>query len=473
MNPFDSFDLQQATNPNVSFKRKLMKVRITLINNANQQQKAVVVVDENATVKQLISISKNKLKIKTCRLFSTQTGRAVEIDAGKVLQNNEVILCSSGENPVFTESAEISSISAVVKCIHNLSTVEITAIEQLERVGKFPGMLFCIGMPDLHAGNSTPIGAVFATKDKIYPELIGGDIGCGISLFKTALKSKNVVGRESKIANQLQGLEGSMAAISITEWLDQYGLQSNSYDSSLGTIGRGNHFAELQMIDEIIDDTVANLDKDLVYLVVHSGSRGFGKEVLETYGESEQSVYLNYHDQALKWAQCNRDAIADRFSKCVESEVEKVSELWHNFVEEKMLQNGQKVFLHRKGAIPSDKSNLLILPGSRGTKTYLLQPIGNQEGNGYSIAHGAGREMSRSKALSKFSNKFKSKKEMVQTLTENQFGGVVVCEDLDLLCEETPEAYKDVDLIVQDLVDLDIVKIVAVLKPLVTYKMRG
>ena len=128
----------------------------------------------------------------------------------------------------------------------------------------------------------------------------------------------------------------------------------------------------------------------------------------------------------------------------------------------------KSVIIHRKGATPSNKG-YVVIPGSRGSYSYLVKPITeNSWVGGYSLAHGAGRKMSRSKALSSVKNHYENADCLLITPLESR----VICENKDLLYEEAPEAYKKIEDIVFDLAYFKQVKIVAVLKPLLTYKFK-
>ena len=128
----------------------------------------------------------------------------------------------------------------------------------------------------------------------------------------------------------------------------------------------------------------------------------------------------------------------------------------------------KSVIVHRKGATPSDKG-YVVIPGSRGSYSYLVKPLTeNSWIGGYSLAHGAGRKMSRSKALSSVKNQYENANNLLITPLESR----VICENKDLLYEEAPEAYKKIEDVVFDLAYFKLVKIVAVLKPLLTYKFK-
>ena len=142
-----------------------------------------------------------------------------------------------------------------------------------------------------------------------------------------------------------------------------------------------------------------------------------------------------------------------------------ISDACHNAIVPKVW-NGEPCWLHRKGAAPADEGPLVI-PGSRGSMSYLVEPMGHQAPNGYSLAHGAGRKWTRSAARDRLGSKYRAK-----DLTRTSLKSRVICEDKALLFEEAPEAYKKIDDVIGDLVELGLVRVLATLKPLITYKVR-
>jgi len=123
-------------------------------------------------------------------------------------------------------------------------------------------------------------------------------------------------------------------------------------------------------------------------------------------------------------------------------------------------------WLHRKGAAPSTVGPVVI-PGSRGAFTYLVAPKDPGEKSAFSPAHGTGRKWSRSDSRARLENRF-SAKDLVRT----ELGSHVICEDRELLYEEAPQAYKNITVVIDDLVQAGLVDVVAIMKPLVTYKVR-
>lgn len=364
------------------------------------------------------------------------------------------------------------------------SWIEGNAIAQLDKVAALPHVEHVYGMPGVHPGPGHPIDAVFIVKDWIYPHLIGSDIGCGMSWWKLP----NSPGKIKRWADKMKGLE---TGVSDPEyWLEKHSVEPCGFEHSLGTIGHGNHFAELLVPDGVIDpEAYVRLTQDApCILLVHSGSRGFGEKILyqhtevyKDYGlaaDSEQAgEYVRAHLHAMKWAKLNRRVIAERIFEMIGSDGEFLNDIAHNFLDARLQSINVSAgvqpkahisYYHRKGAIPSDQG-AVIIPGSRGSHSYIVEPIGeNIAKSGSSLSHGAGRKMSRRDARLKFN----AERDSIQRLQRTKFNSIVICEDRELLMEEAPEAYKPIDRVIQDLVDHDLVKVIAMMKPIITYKFR-
>lgn len=354
--------------------------------------------------------------------------------------------------------------------------IEGAAVQQLEKTAELPGMIAAVGMPDLHPGKSYPIGAAFATRDVFYPALVGNDIGCGMGLWQTDLPRRKI--KRDAWAAKLTALEGPWRG-DTEQWLAAYGVAPTDFDHSLGTIGSGNHFAELQKFDTVVDEEILQtlgFDRHQVQLLVHSGSRGFGEAVLRRHleqsgsggvavGTAAADQYLTQHAQATRWAVANRALIARRLLDCLGTEGEPRFDTCHNSVTEAMVA-GCPCWLHRKGVAPATEG-VAIIPGSRGTLTYLVQPTGNQEETLFSLAHGAGRKWNRGEARARMKAKYRA-----ESLATTDLGSTVICEDKGLLFEEAPPAYKNIDAVVNDLVTTGLVRIIATLRPILTYKVR-
>jgi len=178
---------------------------------------------------------------------------------------------------------------------------------------------------------------------------------------------------------------------------------------------------------------------------------------------------LRAHDGAVRWAIANRALIAHRMGGLIGASGTRVLDACHNHVEAQE-QDGRRCWLHRKGAT-SATVGPVVIPGSRGAWSYLVAPVlpPDQPDRGlFSLAHGAGRKFSRGEMKGRLRERFS-----LDQLTRTELGSRVICEDRDLLYEEAPQAYKNVDVVVQDLVDAGLARIAAVLRPLLTYKTRS
>ena len=353
--------------------------------------------------------------------------------------------------------------------------IEGEALRQLEQTAALPGMRQAVGLPDLHPGKGYPIGAAFLSE-KIYPALVGNDIGCGMALWPLDLALRKF--KPERAAERLHGLEAPWDG-DLTEWRTPFGLEPTAFDTSLGTIGGGNHFAEVQAVADVIDPTALAtlaIDPQQLLLLVHSGSRGLGEAVLRTVidqhghhgldpASAEATEYLRQHDQALRWAEVNRWLIAHRVMTALNATGERRMDIGHNGVQPLDWQ-GELLWLHRKGAAPADRGPVVI-PGSRGTLSYLVQPRAESDHSLRSLAHGAGRKWKRGEARSRL-----SRRQRPEDLMTTALGGWVICEDKELLYDEAPENYKGIDQVVADLNAAGLVDIIATLRPVLTYKVR-
>ena len=361
------------------------------------------------------------------------------------------------------------------------SWIEGLAIQQLIKTSELPGMHAVAGMPDLHPGRGYPIGAAFFTEGRIYPALVGNDIGCGMSLWQTNTKlaKLNVDKLAKRLSDVEQPLDESWQTL-ISERKHELAITQTGFDSALGTIGGGNHFAEFQAIEEVFDQQALlalGLQPKQLQLLVHSGSRGLGQAILVKHIAEHNhdglevvsdafTDYMAKHDEALRWAQLNRELIARRFLQAIRAGGEEVLDVNHNLVSQSQIA-GQAGWLHRKGATPSDQGAVMI-PGSRGDYSYLVKPTVEQNVNLRSLAHGAGRKWKRGECQGRLSHKFKK-----EDLYRTAFGSRVICNDKTLLYDEAPQAYKDCQTVIDDLVDAGLVTVIAKLKPVLTFKTQG
>jgi len=353
------------------------------------------------------------------------------------------------------------------------SWIEGEAIRQLQETARLPGITRAVGHPDLHPGKGIPVGASFLAEGVIYPHLVGNDIGCGMGLWRTDIAVHKF--KLDKTVKKLKGFEEAYDD-DVSDLLDATGLSSEDAGHSLGTIGGGNHFAEFQTVETIFNAEVAErmgLDAKSVHLLVHSGSRGLGEAILRRHVDRYRAqglkantdafdAYIERHDKAVLWAEVNRKVIARRFMEKLNTDGECLLDICHNSVTP---QNG--LWLHRKGAAPSD-NGAVVIPGSRGAITYVVMPKTERaEAALWSLAHGAGRKWKRSDVKARLSKRYS-----VSELTKTKLGGRVICEDKALIFEEAPEAYKDIEEVINALTNAGLIEPVAAMRPLITYKTR-
>ena len=449
--------------------------RTSLISNANQAQKITFLLTNSSTAA-ILKAAKDKLRLKKPSRIFLPGGDEVSDDITEHLQNGAEFLISCGEDFIGVRKTIQNTSQCEVSVIAKQSFIDPVAKTQLHATATLNGMVQAVGMPDLHPGTKSPIGAAFVSEGYVHPPLIGGDIGCGMAVYRTTLTAKDVGDSEvKKIADRLTGIEGPWdndVAAFLAHYLSTEEIEEvKKWEGSLGTIGAGNHFAELQQITQVVEPH-KGFKVDDVVLVVHSGSRGLGKQILgeseEFYAEADAGEYLRRHDVACRWAKANRDLIALRFlSRLSRNELSlkevtssKMLDIWHNNVE-----NVDDQFIHRKGAAPAT-SGMVIIPGSRGTLSAYVEPFATST-TAFSLAHGAGRAQSRTSAFKKLSKRYRP-----EELQRTKLGGWVICEDKDLIYEEAPEGYKEVETVVADLVMAEACKVVAWGMPRVSYKVR-
>jgi release factor H-coupled RctB family protein len=376
--------------------------------------------------------------------------------------------------------------------------LEDSAIQQLKNTSLLAGMRRVAGLPDLHPGRGYPVGAAFFSTGRLYPALCGGDIGCGVALWGTDLatgkasldKLDKQLGNLDEAPDDTElarlalldpALEQDLAALS--RQLGAADLPPSSM-ASLGTIGLGNHFVELQAVDHVADSEAAaalGLQPRRLHLAVHSGSRGLGQIVLRRHvehyshagladGTPEAHAYLAQHAAALAYAHVNRRMIALRVLARLRIHGTHGTPLLdadHNYIAPATV-DGAAGWLHRKGANPSGQGAVL-LPGSRDAWSYVVLPLAAEGDPGLqSLAHGAGRKWMRTDCKDRL-----VRKATPAQLARTSFGGRVICADKALIYEEAPQAYKDVDTVLDSLEGAGLARAIARLRPVMTYKTRG
>ena len=440
---------------------------------------------------------------------------------------------------------------------------EDASIEQVANVAALPGIIDAsFAMPDIHWGYGFPIGGVAAfdlDNGVIVPGGIGYDINCGVRLIRSNF-SKNEftkisekigfelfnnipvgVGSHGKIRlkrNEFENLIVDGAEFLIKsgygikedlDFIEEHGkfkdvaLKNISLKAiergmpEIGSLGSGNHFLEIQYIDEIFDNDSAKvfgLYKDQIVILIHTGSRGFGHQIASDYikemekstqkynikvkdrqlacapiKSSEGSNYYNAMCAAANFAWANRQAITywvrESFEKIFNKKWEDmdlsiVYDVAHNIakIETHIVDDKNKrVLVHRKGAtraFPKNSNEIpvqykdigqpVLIPGDMGTESYVvvgLEKI-NKETFG-STCHGAGRLLSRGAA-----SRSVDISKLIKELAEKEIK--VFSKNRESLKEEAPEAYKNVNMVINVLEEINLIKKVARMKPLVVIK---
>jgi len=384
-----------------------------------------------------------------------------------------------------------------VKLWAPLSDVESAALDQLRNIASLPWVVHHVAaMPDVHLGKGATVGSVVAMKDAVAPAAVGVDIGCGMAALKTSLRADQLpddlgklrrsvedaipVGFNSHRRSVIGNVEDTLAKSGKRLLLRFKDLSPAVKDGEgraakqLGTLGSGNHFIEL-----CIDS-----DRD-VWLMLHSGSRNIGKRLAEVHiarakklahnrklPDRDLAVFLSgtkemdEYRRDLYWAQeyalLNRSVMLALYKQVLRKHFEDLNVRFdepvlchHNYVAEET-HFGEELFITRKGAIRAASGQLGIIPGSMGTKSYIVRGLGSRE-SFESASHGAGRRMSRGAAKRKFS---------VDDLRRETSG--VECRKDHGVLDEIPSAYKDIDQVMEN--QRDLVEIVAELKQVMCVK---
>lgn len=366
-------------------------------------------------------------------------------------------------------------------CFLPPSTIEPEAISQLKNIADMPFIHKHVAvMPDCHLGMGATVGSVIATKGAIIPAAVGVDIGCGMIAVKTKYFAKDL---PDNLQTLREGIERRVPVSAggynrkITETaeeriykLGEFALMNdndpNKIDKNwtlqLGSLGSGNHFIEISL-DE----------NDQMWVVLHSGSRGIGNKMAMNHIKvaqklmSDMCISLKDRDLAylpenmpgfkeyisdLHWAQefakMNRDEMMDRVMTQLsytffnedghqgEIELERIN-CHHNFTQMEH-HFGKNVWITRKGAIQMQQGQLGVIPGSMGTRSYIVSGLANPM-SFHSAPHGAGRRMSRTQA----------KKTFTMEDLEVAMKGIEF-KHSEAFIDEIPGAYKNIDEVIEN-----------------------
>jgi tRNA-splicing ligase RtcB len=366
--------------------------------------------------------------------------------------------------------------------IYGAENIEVGAKNQMAVAMKLPVTVAGALMPDAHPGYGLPIGGVLATKNAIIPYGVGVDIGCRMALSIYDIPVTHFFDNESKYKRELiaqtkfgagNGFQGQYKAdheVLDSGMFNSIGIVPDLKDkasSQLGSSGGGNHFVEFGIIEFKEKDEGLGIEKgNYLALLSHSGSRGLGatnaghytklaKQICKLPQEAANLAYLDLNTEAGQEYWLAMNLAGDYASACHEIIHAKIAnalgatvlakvENHHNFAW-KETWFGQEVIVHRKGATPADKGVMGIIPGSMTAHGFLVRGKGVEQSIN-SASHGAGRQMSRTKA-----NKEISKQAMKAVLKEH--GVTLIGAGKD----EAPMVYKNIHTVMaaqNELVDI-------------------
>lgn len=374
-----------------------------------------------------------------------------------------------------------------LKLLNFASQIDDNTIEQAKQTALMPFVYPHVAlMPDAHAGKGSAVGTVIPTIDAVIPAAVGVDIGCGMIAVRTVYDATDIEGRdlaalrkslESAIPLSPGNYNKSTARFAFTQaridelstLAAEQGVElshSPKWPQQLGSLGGGNHFIEL-----CIDD------RGRVWMFLHSGSRGVGNRIAQRHikiaqrlcqrwwidlpnpdlaylpqGTDEFRDYLRDLNWAQRFALYNRAEMMDRFRQALahwmgvdtraahEIEVDRI-QCHHNYTVRES-HGGRDVWLTRKGAVDAHDGVRAIIPGSMGTRSYIVRGRGNPAGL-CSAPHGAGRRFSRTKARQLF-----TAADLAARMTGIEY------RHGEQWVDEIPDAYKDIDQVMADAADL-------------------
>ena len=355
--------------------------------------------------------------------------------------------------------------------------IDNNALEQAYNLASLPFAFHHIAlMPDVHCGLGMPIGGVLATDGVVIPNAVGVDIGCGMCAIKTSLRVEDIDNQRvrkvlSLIRNviplgfyhhkQLQD-EALLPQGHDIEKLPYVKTLQTAARHQLGTLGGGNHFIEIQRASTCE-----------VWIMIHSGSRNVGKQVADRHNKIAKRLNERWHSNIIDglaflpiesaegkeywnemlwcvdFALCNRRVIMNRICEAFTDifpnvEFEPMINIAHNYAawEHHFRKN---VIVHRKGATRAYADEIGIIPGSQGTKSYIVRGLGNPE-SFMSCSHGAGRVLGRKEAC----RVLDLKREIKKLDALGIIHGIRTQHNLD----EAPSAYKDISVVMANQKDL-------------------
>ncbi len=369
--------------------------------------------------------------------------------------------------------------------------LEGDAIRQAERTARLSVVEGHVAlMPDAHLGLGATVGSVIPTESAVIPAAVGVDLGCGMIAVETDLAAKNLPddlgGLLKRVAQTVpagMGKGHDTRSQHSHSWFAKFPPPNALGDSDtkralsqFGTLGAGNHFVEV-CLDE----------RDCVWIVLHSGSRGVGNKLAQRHigiakklaqkamleledpdlayfvqGTAEFDAYIDDMLWAQDYALGNREQMMNTVLRELVHAVGHGRELrrincHHNFCDREM-HHGKELWITRKGAIRADVGRMGVIPGSMGAATYIVEGLGNPL-SWNSCAHGAGRRMSRTQAKKRFTEK---------DLRDQMGDRTWQADKARALIDEIPTAYKDIDVVMRN--QKDLVKVHHTLHQILNYK---
>jgi RNA-splicing ligase RtcB len=371
------------------------------------------------------------------------------------------------------------------------SDIDDQTIRQAEKAARLPIVAGHVAlMPDAHVGIGATVGSVIPTKNAVIPSAVGVDIGCGMVAAELDVLEHQLpdsleplLGRVERAIPAGVGQGHQRVARNADQWLVEHRPASElgadrmaKAAKQFGTLGSGNHFFEL-CVDE----------RRRVWVVLHSGSRGIGNQLAQAHiakarrlakelelrledpdlayfveGTPEFQAYIGDMLWAQDYARANRDQMMDNAMGEVFAflgfgrETQRIN-CHHNFTQREV-HNGAELWITRKGAIKADRGDLGVIPGSMGTRSYIVRGKGNPA-SWMSCSHGAGRRHSRTQAKRLFTT---------ADLAEQMQGKVWLAKRAAALVDEIPAAYKDIDQVMAD--QSDLVEVLHTLHQVLNYK---
>ncbi|NQZ61551.1 RtcB family protein [Crocosphaera sp.] len=373
---------------------------------------------------------------------------------------------------------------------HDLASAEM---QMAKNVASLPFVYKHVAlMPDVHLGKGALVGSVIATEDAVIPAAVGVDIGCGMAAIKTPYQAAQLEGKLKQIRSEIEATipvvfeQNKEADKMVTNWQNwrnfkdlHKGVQKLEGKAlkQMGSLGGGNHFIEVCLDTE-----------NQIWLMLHSGSRHIGNKLAQCHigtakklaklanlslpdpdlayfvaGTDEFAAYWRDLQWAQNYARFNRDVMMKRFKQIIDKHLgggkptkPLLSVNCHHNYAEKELHFGKEVYVTRKGAVRAREEDYGIIPGSMGTKSYIVKGKGNHDSY-CSCSHGAGRLMSRTKAKKAYT---------LDDLIE-QTEGVECRKDRGVL-DEIPGAYKPIEKVINQ--QSDLVEVVATLKQVLCVK---